>query len=108
MIRPDASPIAHAAAVAARVVSHATAFLDGRNDRADLARSAHSLMIELVACGDEPAAKSILDPARLLVIAMIGAAGAASEARLDRWRQVMVALVDLARHELRISGEPRS
>ncbi|ODM71718.1 hypothetical protein [Bradyrhizobium elkanii] len=101
----------HANFIAAKVVSHATAYLDGRNDLADLARNAASVMIELVACSDDREARSILDPARLLTIAMIGTAGAASDARLDRWQQVMGALVELVRHEsheLRRSGVQRS
>jgi hypothetical protein len=105
------SPADHANLIAAKVVSHAEAYLDGRNDLADLARNAASDMIELVACSDDKAAKSILDPARLLTIAMIGTAGAASDGRLDRWQQVMGALVELVRHEsteLRKSGVQRS
>ena len=105
------SPAEHANFVAAKVVAQATAYLDGRNDLADLARNAQSLMIELVPCSDDRDAKSMLDLARLLVIAMIGTAGAKSEARLDRWQQVMGALVELVRHEsheLRKSGAQRS
>lgn len=105
------SPAEHANFIAAKVVAQATAFLDGRHDLADLARNAPSLMIELVACSDDPAAKSILDPARLLTIAMIGTARAVGEARLDRWQQVMGAMVELVRHEsheLRKSGAQRS
>ena len=105
------SPAEHANFIAAKVVSYARAYLGGRNDLAELARNAHSLMIELVVCSDDPEARRILDSARLLAIAMVGTAGAASEARLDRWKQAMGALVELVcheSHELRRTGVQRS
>jgi len=105
------SPPEHANFIAAKVVSHAMAYIDGRNDRALLGRNAESVMIELIACSDDPDAKTILDPARLLVIAMIGTAGADDEARRMRWCDVMVALIHMVRqesHELRRSGAQRS
>lgn len=101
----------HANFVAAKVVSYAEAYIAGRADRAELAQNAHSVMIELVACSDELAAKAILDPARLLVIAMIGVSGTDEQARRMRWSDVMIALVHMVRdesHELRRSGAQRS
>ncbi len=105
------SPAEHANFIAAKAVSYATSFLNERADRELLGRNAQSVMIELVACGDDPAAKAILDPARLLTIAMIGAAGADNWARRMRWCDVMSALVIMVRqesHELRRTGAQRS
>jgi hypothetical protein len=101
------TPAEHANFVAAKTVALATAFLDGRHDAAELGRSAHSLMCELVAVSDDAPARAILDPARLLVISMVGTAGAEGEARRERWRDLMGALVKLVKfesHELRRSG----
>ncbi|MCP1832795.1 hypothetical protein [Bradyrhizobium sp. USDA 4545] len=105
------SPAEHANFIAGKVVSYAESFLNERADRALLGRNAQSVMIELVACADDPAAKAILDPARLLTIAMIGAAGADDWARRMRWCEVMTALVAMVRqesNELRKSGVQRS
>lgn len=106
------SPAEHANFVAAKVVAHATAYLDGRNDLVDLARHATEVMIELLACSTEDRdARAILDPARLLASAMVGTACAATPARLDRWQKAMGAMVELVRHvstELRESGVQRS
>jgi hypothetical protein len=86
--------------IAGKVVAHATAYLDGRNDASELARNARALQIELLgAPSDDPKARPILDVARLLVAAMMGASWAAGEARQDRWQHVMGALVELVRHE---------
>lgn len=89
----------HANFLGAKVIAHATAFLDGRNDAADLGRNARSVNLELIPVGDDPKAKPLLDAARLLVIAMMGASAAADEVRQDRWMQVMGSLVELVRHE---------
>jgi hypothetical protein len=105
------TPAEHANFVAAKVVALATAFLDGRNDAAELRRNAQSLMCEIVAVSDDAPARAILDPTRLLVIAMAGTAAASGEARQDRWQHLMGALVELVRfesHELRRSGVQRS
>ncbi|SDC08529.1 hypothetical protein SAMN05216337_1001217 [Bradyrhizobium brasilense] len=101
----------HANFIAGKVVAYATAYLDGRNDLADLARNAASVMVELIACSDDAAAKVILNPARLLANAMTITAGATSDASVDRWQQVIGSLVELVRHEsseLRKSGVQRS
>jgi hypothetical protein len=101
----------HANFIAAKVIAYATAYLDGRNDLADLARNAHSISIELDVCSDDPDARPILDAARMLRNAMTGTAGAIGEARLDRWQHLMGVLVEMIRHEsheLRRSGAQRS
>jgi len=96
------TPAEHANFLGAKVVSAATGFLDGRHDAAELSRHAHSLFCELIAAPDEDAAaKQILTAARLLVVAMSGAARATEEARQDRWMAVMGSLVELVRHESR-------
>lgn len=91
----------HANFLGAKVVAYATAFLDGRNDAAMLANHARSMMCELVAAPDDPQGNPILDLARLLVVAMTGAATAADDARRDRWMDVMGALVELVRLEVK-------
>ena len=104
------TPAEHANFLAAKVVSHATAYLEGRQDAAELSRNARSVMLELIAAPDDPHAKPVLDASRLLVVAMTGAAWAHEPAREDRWQQVMSALVDLVRHEslrLRLGGPSR-
>jgi hypothetical protein len=96
--------------LAAKAVAHATAFLDGRNNEAELARHADAVQLELMAYAD-PSTNIILDPVRLLNVAMMRTAVASGEGRQDRWRQVMGALVKLVQHEsveLRISGAQRS
>jgi hypothetical protein len=110
-VHSNFSPVEHANFVVAKAVSHATAYLDGRNDADQLGRNARAVMCELIPVTDDPRAKAILDPARLLTIAMLNAAVAQGEARQDRWSQVMGALVELVRHEsteLRKSGAQRS
>ena len=105
------TPAEHANFLSAKVVAHATAFLAGRNDAALLNLNARSVMCELVAAPDDPVAKAILDPTRLLVVAMMGAAAAQDEARQFRWMHIMASLIDLVRHEstqLRDSGAQRS
>jgi hypothetical protein len=105
------SPAEHANFIASKVVGYATAHLDGRHDQAELSRNARSVMIELIACADDPDAKAILDPARLLTIAMLNAAAAQGEVRLDRWQHIMGALVDMVKlesHELRRTGAQRA
>jgi hypothetical protein len=105
------SPAEHANFIAAKVIAHATAYLDGRNDAADLGRNARSVQCELIPITEDRTAKAILDPARLLVVAMMGAAASEGDARLDRWQHVMAALVELVRHEsheLRRTGAQRA
>jgi len=102
------TPAEHANFLGAKVVAHATALLDGRHDAAQALANARAVTCELVAAPDDPAARAILDPARLLVVALMGAAQSdAGSARQDRWMHVMGALVELVRseaNELKQSG----
>lgn len=100
--------------LAAKAVSHATAFLDGRNEARELAGNARSLEFELMASFagvSDYRVTAILDPTRMLVFAMLRTAEAEGEARQDRWQHVMGAMVELVRLEstaLRESGAQRS
>jgi hypothetical protein len=67
--------------------------------------------MEVMAAIDDPDAKKILDPVRLLIVSMMGTAYALGDERQDRWQQVMGALVELVRHEsteLKRTGAQRS
>src|ERR1700730_10676755 len=100
--------------LAARAIAHATAYLDGRNDTAELARHVDGLQCELMTVWSATSdlhINAILNPVRLLVVAMRHAASAHGEARQDRWHQVMGSLVELVRQEsreLREAGEQQS
>lgn len=103
------TPAEHANFLAAKTVAHATAYLSGLNDSGQLGHNARSVGLELIVAPDDPAAKRILDAARLLMHAMIGAAASSDPVREDRWQQVMGALVELVRHEslqLRLANRP--
>lgn len=105
------SPAEHANFVAAKVVAHATAFLNGSHDAGQLGSNARSVNLELIPCADDLKARAILDAARLLVTAMLGAAAAEGEARQDRWMHAMAAMIELVRYEsteLKRSGAQRS
>lgn len=109
--KADMRPPESANFIAAKAVAHATAYLDGRNDAALLARNADDMQCELIVASSEGNANRILDPTRLLVVAMSRTAIAQGEARQDRWQSVMGALVELVRHEsheLRRTGAQRS
>lgn len=93
------TPAEHANFIAGKVVAYATAFLDGRNDAAELGRNARAVQIELMTGIDDVTAKPMLDSARLLVVAMMGTSYAHGDQRQDRWQMVMGALVELVRHE---------
>lgn len=95
------TPGEHANFLAGKVTSYATAFLDGRNDAGQLARNVRSVMCELIAAPDDAQAKAILDPTRMLAVAMLGASAAEGEARQQRWMYVMAAMIELVRHECR-------
>ena len=95
----DFAPADHANFVAAKVVAYATAFLDGRSDADTLYITARSVMTELMVVGEDTRAKGIIDAARLLTIAMLNASATKDIPRLDRWQQVMGALVELVRLE---------
>ena len=96
------TPAEKANFAAAKAVGYATAFLDGRADADALHTTARSVLPELLLIGDEDIhAKAIRDVTHLLVIAMLNASVIKDTARLDRWQQVMGALVELARMEAR-------
>jgi hypothetical protein len=103
------TPAEHANFLAGKAVSYATGYLDGRHDASQLARHARALQIELLAAPDDPAARAILDPVRMLMVAMTCTSWAFGEARQDRWQHVMGSLVELVRHEsieLRVAATP--
>jgi hypothetical protein len=87
--------------LAGQAVGFATAFLHGRHDAERLAGNAACLSAKLMVAREpgDVAVNAILDPVRLLVIAMTHAARVADAARADRWRDVMRALVELVRGE---------
>lgn len=100
--------------LAARTIAYATAFLDGRNGAEELARHADAVQCEIMTAWSAQtniAVNAILDPVRLLVVAMRCAAVAIGEVRQDRWQAAMGSLVELVRNEaneLRNSGAQRS
>jgi len=96
----DIAPIDAANLLAGQAVAHATAYLDGRHDVERLTDNALLLEAVLFSARD-PATNCILDPVRLLTLAMLHTARARDEARQDRWRHVMGALVELVRTESR-------
>jgi hypothetical protein len=104
----DLAPIDKANLLAGQAVAYATAYLDGRhsaeqlaaNAALQLATNAALLQGDLFAARD-PATNGILDPVRLLAIAMLHTARAQDEARRDRWRQIIGALVELVGLESR-------
>jgi hypothetical protein len=97
--------------LAGQAVGCAASFLDGRRDVERLALDAAWLSAELMVARDagDLAVNAILDPARLLVVAMTHTARVTDEARAERWRQVMGSLITLVRAEslaLRPRAEP--
>jgi hypothetical protein len=97
----DLAPIDAANLLAGQAVAYATAYLDGRQDAEQLLANALRLEPDLFAARD-PATNGILDPVRLLTIAMLHTASVQDEARQDRWQHVMGALVELVRSESRV------
>jgi hypothetical protein len=109
---PDASallPIDAANLLAGQAVAGATGFLNGRHDCSQLLHEVDRLQVSLIAI-DDTGARQILQPVRLLVIAMrcTGLAAQAHDApgapplalaRRDRWEQVTASLVELVRTE---------
>jgi hypothetical protein len=92
--------------LAVRAVKHATAFLQGQDGPTLLGMHAEQLQLDLLM--SDPLANGLLNPVRLLNVAMastalIAAAGPVGEietaARLDRWMHVIGSLVDLVLHE---------
>jgi hypothetical protein len=96
----ELAPIDAANLLAGQAVAYATAYLDGRHNAERLAGNAMLLEAVLFSARD-PATNGILDPVRLLTLAMLHTARARDEARQDRWQHVMGALVELVRTESR-------
>jgi hypothetical protein len=109
------TPVANANLLAGHAVAHATSYLDGRNTAEQLAGHVRRLHLELLAAPQDLAANQILNPVRLLTVAMTHTAAAAAVnrreeniepgdhySRQDRWEAVMGALVELVRTESRI------
>lgn len=95
----------------AKAVASATAYLEGRSDAARLEAEADRLMFDMFAAPHHPAATSLSDPSRMLVIAMKRLARATEAWRVERWQMIVAALVELVRREsteLRLSGAQRS
>ena len=107
----DVTPAERANFVAAHAVAAATAFLDGRCTAVDLADRANTLIRDINEITEDAAARRILVPLGLLVMAMVGTAAAKGYARRERWLDLMEALVKLVKFEsidLRETGAQRS
>lgn len=91
--------------VAGRALGYATAYLDGRDDIAALARHADKLVVESLIAWD--GTEELSDPTRLLIVTMMRTS-CATGARLDRWRSVMAAMVHLVQGEVRSFHAERS
>jgi len=102
---PGFTPAQHASFLAAKVVAHATSFLNGNSDAVALGHNAKAMQFELMTGTDDSASRAVLDPARLLVVAMMGCSYAQGETRQERWQYVMGALVELVRHEAKALTE---
>lgn len=88
--------------LAVRAVRHATAFLQAQDGPTLLGMHAEQLQLDLL-LGD-PLANGLLNPVRMLNVAMASTALAAAEpsvdaARLDRWMHVVASLMELVQHE---------
>lgn len=100
--------------LAARTIAYATAYLDGRDDAEALFLHVGELQSEIMMCWIgivDIHVNAILDPVRMLIVTMRRAALAEGDTRLERWKHVMGALVEMVRHEsieLRDSGAQRS
>jgi hypothetical protein len=102
----ELAPIDAANLLAGQAVAYATAYLDGRQNAEQLAAHAARVHVKLVIAlhtdtAPDPAVKAILNPVRLLAVAMTHAARATDQARQDRWRDVMGSLIELTRIESR-------
>ncbi len=113
------SALDRATLLAGHAVSYAEGFLAGRIDAVQLKTSAVRLELDLAALPDDPMIPSLVNPVRLLSIALARTAAHALvlrasqhagenslhqgieivTGRLDRWKQVTAALVELVRHE---------
>ncbi|CUT12509.1 hypothetical protein BF49_3589 [Bradyrhizobium sp.] len=91
--------------LAVRAVKHATSFLQGQDGPTLLGMHAEQLQIDLLLA--DPLANGLLNPVRLLNVAMASAAHQVSDvpagviadaALLDRWMHVIGSLVELVQH----------
>lgn len=85
--------------LAGKAVASASAYLEGRSDAAKLSAAADRLLLDLFIAPHHPASASLSDATRVLVIAMMRLAHAEEVWRVDRWHQLVAALVELVRDE---------
>jgi len=91
--------------LAVRAVRHAADFLQGKEGPTLLGMHAEQLQLDLLIA--DPKANGLLNPVRLLNVAMASTALVAAAqggeietaARLDRWMHVIGSLVELVQHE---------
>ncbi|WP_448031518.1 hypothetical protein [Bradyrhizobium liaoningense] len=88
--------------LAVRAVKHATSFLHGQDGPTLLGMHAEQMQIDLLLA--DPLANGLLNPVRMLNVAMATTALVAAEpkgeaARLDRWMHVLASLMELVQHE---------
>lgn len=101
----DALPFASrqvATMLAVRAVKHATSFLQGQDGPTLLGMHAEQMQIDLLMA--DPLANAVLNPVRMLNVAMGATALVAAEpqadpARLDRWMHLLASLIELVQHE---------
>lgn len=95
------APMDQAILLAGHAVSYATAYLDGRNNPAQLADNSNRLFLDMLVVETTETA-SFLIPVQLLAISMMQTARyGLTEERRERWHAVMGSLVDLILHETR-------
>jgi hypothetical protein len=104
------TPAEEAHFLAATAVAHAEAYLAG-GDRDELGRNADQMIVKLFVSPGSSGLGGVLDPVRLLTVAMMRTALAPDVERRARWATVMTALVEMVRHESselrRIGAAPR-
>lgn len=91
--------------IAGHAVAYATAYLDGRHTAAQLADNADRLFLDLLVIGTAEIS-AFLVPVQLLAMTMMRTARCAQDisqwpSHLDRWQQVLGALIELVCHESR-------
>lgn len=91
--------------IAGHAVAYATAYLDGRHTAQQLADNADRLFLDLLVI-ETAETSAFLVPVQLLALTMMRTARCAQDlsqwpSHLDRWQQVMGALVNLVLHESR-------
>jgi hypothetical protein len=92
--------------LAGQAVAEAEAFLAERRDATQCEKIVDQLWRALAVI-EHPPIPEILDPVRLLIMALGRVALAGTDERRARWRRVLAALTDLVRHEslaLRAAG----